>query len=53
MGMEKRNNSKKRAQPYMQSCLVMGEDHHIVTLILENKYDDNEAFKGQFNREPR
>jgi hypothetical protein len=29
----------------------MGEDHHIVTHIIETKYDDNEAFKNKFNRD--
>ncbi len=36
----------------MQSCLVMGEDHHIVMHIFENKYGGIEPFKGGFNRKP-
>jgi hypothetical protein len=31
----------------------MGEDHHIVMHILENKYGGNEPFKGVFNIKPR
>jgi hypothetical protein len=37
----------------MWSCMVMGEDHHIVMHIFENKYGGNEPFKGRSNREPR
>jgi hypothetical protein len=33
----------------MESCMVMGEDHHIVMHIFENKYGGNEPFKGRFN----
>jgi hypothetical protein len=33
--------------------MVMGEDHHIVMHIFENKYGGNEPFKGRFNWEPR
>jgi hypothetical protein len=29
----------------------MGEDHHIVMHILENKYGVNEHVKGGFNKE--
>ncbi len=32
------------------SCLVMGEDHHIIMHILENKCGGNEPFKGIFNK---
>ncbi len=32
---------------------ALWEDHHIVTHILETKYDGNEAFKGGFNRDSR
>jgi hypothetical protein len=31
----------------------MGEDHHIVMHILQNKYGGNEPFKGGFNKELR
>ncbi len=37
----------------MQSCLVMAQDHDIAMQILENKYGNNEPFKGWFNRESR
>ncbi len=33
--------------------MVMGENHHIVMHIVENKYGGNEHFKGRSNREPR
>jgi hypothetical protein len=31
----------------------MAQDHDIAMQILENKYGDNEPFKGWFNRESR
>jgi hypothetical protein len=31
----------------------MGEDHHIVIQIFENKYGGNETFKGRFNKKTK
>jgi len=33
--------------------MVIGEDHHIVMHIYENKHGGNEPFKGRSNREQR
>ncbi len=34
----------------MKSCLVMGEDHHIVMHILENKYSGKEPLRVRLTK---
>lgn len=43
----------ERSSTLEMSCMVTGEDHHIVMPIFETKYGSNKPFKGRSNRELR